>query len=43
VGTPFIEPLLNGAAIDGKRAAIGTGTGLIVFALALILDHERRD
>lgn len=43
VGTPFIEPLLNGADIDISRAAIGSGIGLIVFSFALILDHERSD
>lgn len=43
VGTPFVEPLLDGAEIDLSRAAIGSGIGLIVFGFALILDHERSD
>jgi len=43
IGTPFVEPLLNGAAIDRDRAGIGVEIGLIIFASALILDHERSD
>lgn len=43
IGTPFVEPLLNGAEIDPSRATIGAGIGLIALTFALILDHERND
>ncbi len=43
VGTPFVEPLVTGGAINPDNALSGGAYGLVFLVVSLILDHERID
>lgn len=43
VGTPFVEPLVTGGAINPDKAFYGGAYALVFLAMSLILDHERSD